>query len=249
MSHTLGSSDAPAAALWHDLSLNQPGGSGRERAESLHADWRGLPLIKRLAANRDEERHWRAIADGKSMVARGFDRLGSSWHALHSLPGAPDAGDIDHLLIGPGGVFAVNSSHHADQAVCLGAETMIVNGKRVHHVQHSRLEAARASQLLTEAVGFNVPVTGLVVIIGDNRFDVRHQPRDGVVHVTTPRSAVRWLRRLDHEWTPYGVDRIYEFARRSTTWIESAVAAPATPVEVPSSSDEPEGDLTIRAAS
>jgi hypothetical protein len=167
---------------------------------------------------------------------------------LHCVPG--DGTDIDHLLIGPGGVFTVNSSHRADQAVCLGADTMIVDGKRVHHVQHSRLEAARASRLLTEAVGFHVPVTGLVVIVGDNRFDVRHQPSDGSVHVTTPRAAVRWLRRLDTDWTPYGVERIHEFARRSTTWSEresvEAVTIDTAPAVETSTPDEDRG---IRAAS
>ena len=96
----------------------------------------GLPLLKRLTADRDEERHWRAVADGKAMVARRLRsarvRVASSCTACR----APDDAEIDHLLIGPGGVFAVNSSLRADQAVCLGADTMIVDGKRVHHIQH-----------------------------------------------------------------------------------------------------------------
>ena len=252
MSHILGSSRATDAAHWQDLAVNEPGRAGRERADALHAQWRSLSWFQRVRTNRDEERHWREVADGKAMVARGFERLGASWRVLHSVPGAADTADIDHLLIGPGGVFAVNSSHRADQAVCLGADTMIVNGKRVHHVQHSRLEAARASELLTAAVGFNVPVTGLVVIVGDNRFDVRQQPSDGAVHVTTPRSALRWLRRLDTEWTPYGVERIYEFARRSTTWVGTELEAPVAAVEdTPASTDEgpADPDVAIRAAS
>lgn len=248
MSHHLGSSRTPPPAVWDDLSANQPGRAGRERAEALHAQWRALPLLKRIVASRDEERHWRGVADGKAMVAKGFDRLGSHWHALHCVPG--DGADIDHLLIGPGGVFTVNSSHRADQAVCLGADTMIVDGKRVHHIQHSRLEAARASRLLSEAVGFRVPVTGLVVIVGDKRFDVRHQPTDGSVHVTTPRAAVRWLRRLDTEWTPYGIERIHEFARRSTTWSDrEPVESVAVETMPDSGAPTPGEDLGIRAAS
>lgn len=246
MSHDLGSSDTGAA--WWDLSDNEPGYAGRERAESLRTQRRALPLFKRLTADREEERQWRAVADGKTQVARGFERLGLAWHSLHAIPGT-EGGEIDHLLIGPAGVFTVNSSLHADSAVCLGADTMIVNGERVHHVQHSRLEAAHASRVLSEAVGFQVPVTGLVVIIGDNRFDVRQQPSDGLVHVSTPRAAVRWLRRLDREWTAYGVSRIYEFARRSSVWATPPAVAPEPVREEPLSHDDSDGDLEVRAAS
>lgn len=245
MAHDLGSPSPSHPHAWLDLAVNQPGRAGRERAEELRARRRRLPLLKRLTADKEEERHWHAVADGKAAVARGFERLGASWHVLHSVPGAPDEADIDHVLIGPGGVFVVNSSHRADQAVCLGADTMIVDGKRVHHIQQSRREAARASRALSAAVGFKVPVTGLVLIVGDNRFDVRHQPADGTVHVSTPRAAIRWLRRLDEEWTGYGVTRIFEFARRSDTWEASPEPADVESTEP----DRPGPDLEVRAAS
>ncbi len=164
-----------------------------------------------------------------------LQRLGSDWQVLHSIPvGGPggdidhrDMGDreIDHLVVGRRGVYTVNSSHHASESVWLGEDTIMVHGQRVHPMRDGRLEAARASRLLSAQVGFQVPVVGLVVIVGDTRFDVGQQPADGLVQVTTPRAAVRWLRRRENQWTSYGVERICEYARRPTTWVEPAQAS------------------------
>lgn len=216
---------------WSDLAGHQPGRSSAMRADHLLREWRALGWLQRRRTSRGDERRFREIAGGKQHVARCFERLGPAWFTLHGVPGGTDSDDIDHLLIGPGGVFAVNSSHQASRAVCLGGDTLIVDGKRVHHVAHSRRESARASRLLSAAVGFQVPVTGLVVVVGDNRFDVRQQPEDGSVHVTTPRGAARWVRRNPTEWTSYGIERIYEFARRSTTWVDPV------PGDAPTASD------------
>jgi hypothetical protein len=223
---------------WTDLAAHRPGRDSRLRADRLRRQWRSLGWLQRRRTSRAEERRWREAGDAKRQVARSFERLGPDWRVLHALPGGPDAEVLDHLLVGPGGVFAVNSSHHASRAVCLGGDTLIVDGKRVHHVAHSRRQAARASRLLSAAVGFPVPVTGLVVVVGDSRFDTRQPRDDGSVHVTTPRGAVRLLRRHATEWTPYGVERIYELARRSSTWEDGAVGEPTAAAAPPAADGE-----------
>ncbi len=60
----------------------------------------------------------------------------------------------------PGGVFTVNAKNHPDASVWVSGETFMVNGRRVPYVRNSRHEAQRATQLLTDAVGFPVFVTG-----------------------------------------------------------------------------------------
>ena len=63
---------------------------------------------------------------------------------------------------------------------------------------------------------------------------------------------MRWLRRLDSEWTPYGVDRIYEFARRSTHVGERRRSRQPAEVEAVTAAGHRRArteDLGIRAAS
>lgn len=247
------SETARATQAWTDLADNQPGQLVRAHADALYADWRSRPLLRRLVTSRREELAVRRDADGQRQVARQFERLGSGWRVLHAVPAGGD-GSIDHLLIGPGGVFIANARHHASKTVWLGGDTLMVDGRRVHHVRDSLHDAAEVSGLLSRAVGFDVPVTALVVIVGDKRFDVSHQSDECAVRVTTPWAAVRWLRRQGTEWTDYGADRIFEHARRSTTW--EGVAEPSTTGVLsddpaPADADEQAGQpgLDERAAS
>ncbi|MEV0525811.1 nuclease-related domain-containing protein [Streptomyces sp. NPDC050439] len=47
-------------------------------------------------------------------------RLSSyGWRVLHGVPKA-NGGDIDHLLIGPGGVFSINTKNHDAASVWVG---------------------------------------------------------------------------------------------------------------------------------
>jgi hypothetical protein len=227
------SGEPPAAMPWSDLASNQPGQAGRERAAALYSQWRQNPLLRRLASSRSEEQEARRTVAGQVFVARQLARLGDSWHVLHTIPEMQDQAAIDHLLVGPGGVFAINSRLQADKTVWLGGDTLMANGERINPVRDSLADAERASELLSIAVGFEVRVTGLVIIVGDNRFDVRCRQRDSSVHVTTPRPVVRWLRHRPVEWTDFGIERIYNAARRSTTWTatpaEPALTEPAEP--------------------
>jgi len=221
------------ALPWVDLAANQPGQAGRDRAAALYSQWRRHTWWRRWTTSRSEEHETRRRAAGDVSIARELERLGSGWRVLHTIPSADSAHAIDHLVIGPGGVYTVNSRNRADNTVWLGGDTLMVDGERVHHRRDSLADATFASGVLSDAVGFDVPVGGVVVIVGDRRFDVRCQPDDGSVRVTTPRSCVRWLRHLPVEWTDYGVERIFEAARRSTTWMTPVAVAEVADVVEP----------------
>jgi hypothetical protein len=243
------SGETNPALPWVDLAASQPGQAGRERAAVLYSQWREAAWWRRWRTSRSEEYETRRRAAQQVSVARQFERLGGDWRVLHGIPIGTTGERIDHLVMGPGGVFTVNSHHDAQTSMWLGGGTLMVKGERVHHLRESQADAAYASTLLSGSVGFEVPVKGLVVIVGDKRFDVRCQPEDASVRVTTPKACLRWLRQLSGEWTDYGIERIFDAARRSTTWIdEPAPASASTPKAPREVRDVPVADVT-RAAS
>ena len=93
-----------AAATWTDLAANLPGQAVRRQADELYAQWRAKPLVARWLTPRAAERRWRRGAEGEEVVARRLAALDSSWHVLHSVPVGNRDSDIDHVVIGPGGV-------------------------------------------------------------------------------------------------------------------------------------------------
>jgi hypothetical protein len=156
-------------------------------------------------------------ADRSDPVSRELSRLGPRWRVLDDVA-AGRRGRLDHLVIGPGGVFAVTGQHEARNTICLGGQSLLVGSHRIHHGRLGRDDAEAVATRLTESVGFAVPVTALVLIVGDRRFVVPRQPDDSVVRLATPSSGVRWMRRRRAALTASVVDRIYAAAREPATW-------------------------------
>jgi hypothetical protein len=159
-------------------------------------------------------------AKGERLVAEQLDKLSrrdERWTAMHAIPVGTRHADIDHLVIGPGGVFSLNTKHHPDADVWVGGDTLMVNGGRVPYVRNSRHEAERATRLLSAAVGRPVPVAGMIVLVGCNLpIKVKTAPRD--VHVVTRRKLASWFSGLGPVWSDAELTDIWEAPRRSTTW-------------------------------
>jgi hypothetical protein len=86
-------------------------------------------------------------------------------------------------------------------------------------VRNARFEAERAGDRLSAFCAFPVGVVGIIAIVGARKgFTIKSQPPGGQVHVLGRRHLKRWLvdhgRILDEEQ----VERIFEGARRSSTW-------------------------------
>ena len=102
------------------------------------------------------------------------------WRYLQAIPVGVNGSDIDHLAIGPGGVFGLNAKHHPGSNVWVGGNTLMINGQRQPYIRNSRHEAQRAGKLLTAACGFHVPVIGMVVPVG----------ADWLLHATGCRNVI-----------------------------------------------------------
>jgi len=204
---------------WFDLAQNRPG----ERVKEVAAYERyAAPFKSRLArvvGSHNRERSFRVGGKGEEKVGRELARLPNAWRALHSVPVGTRGSDIDHVVIGPGGVFTVNAKNHPDARVWVKGDTVLVNGQRVHYVRNSRFEAKRASSKLTELCGLPISVVGIVSLVGCNRgLEVKAQPSDGSVFVVARRNIVQWLTRHGEILDADQVERIFGIARRSTTW-------------------------------
>ena len=139
---------------------------------------------------------------------------------LHAVPVGDRGSDIDHVVIGPAGVFTINAKHHRGASISVGGDTCMVNGHRQPYVRNSRHEAQRASRLLTAACGLPVTVTGLTAVMGAQEgYTIREQPPGGDVHVLTRCEVDRWLRnRETGVLSQKEALVVYDAARRSTAW-------------------------------
>lgn len=215
-----GPSAPPSMGSGRDLSGVRAGAAARERAlAERQAQGTLRHIFARVGGAKTAERAWRIGADGEEAVARELARLGPRWRILHAVQVGERGADIDHVVIGPGGVFTVNSKHHPTASIWVGGDTFMVNGTRVPYVRKARHEARRASRLLTEHVGFPVHASGLIAVVGARGgFTVKSQPADGAVAVVPRRGITRFLESQPQRLDIREIDAVHEVARRSGTW-------------------------------
>ncbi|GAA2035892.1 hypothetical protein GCM10009819_20520 [Agromyces tropicus] len=159
---------------------------------------------------------WYVGALGELEVARRLEALGPGWVVLHSVPIGTGSSDLDHVVIGPAGVFTINTKHHRGQTVWVGAKRILVNGQRTDHLRNAAYEATRTAKLLSAAAGTPVEVTPIIAIVASRRITVRERPDDVVV--LPEYEIVRWMRRQPIILTTDQVQHIAAVAAQPAAW-------------------------------
>jgi hypothetical protein len=152
--------------------------------------------------------------------------LPEPWTVLHDLPLAASGANLDHLVIGPGGVYALNTKNLSGK-VWVGERMVMHNGRRTSYLTASRAEADKTARLLGAATGRQGPVEPVLVVMCDE-LTVKQAPTD--VHVVTRRELVRWLRRRPAALTDSTVADLSAAARRTTTWPATTDGLGAEPI-------------------
>ncbi|MCU1550372.1 MAG: hypothetical protein JWR36_932 [Glaciihabitans sp.] len=174
-----------------------------------------------------ENRALYRAAVGESLVGEALDHLGPEWDVLHDVP-IDEHYEIDHLAIGPSGVFVVMTKNFPGHEIAVAKGIITVGGKEQDHVEIARAEAAGVTELLSAAAGGAVRVQSLVVVVNPKKLVVREQPSDA--WVVSSRQLVRWLAKLPRTLDGAEVAYISDVADRESTW--KAVPAPGQDTQV-----------------
>lgn len=135
---------------------------------------------------------WFTGALGERRVGAALGRLPIGWSAFHALPVGSGDADVDHLVVGPGGVFVVNTKHHRGARLAVYDRAVLVNGVKKPYLRNADLEASRVRGLLVRA-GIEAPVHAAIVVVGAKEVRIHREPvRTAVLR---SESLVRWLTR------------------------------------------------------
>ena len=128
-----------------DLVANVAGAAVRAKRNEVNAQAPVLNFVARVLGVKTEERSWRVGARGEEKVAAELARLGDSWHRLHAIEVGERGSDIDHVVIGPPGVFTLNAKRHPHGKAWVGERAIMINGQRTDYLRNSRFEGIRAN--------------------------------------------------------------------------------------------------------
>ncbi|BDI22162.1 nuclease-related domain-containing protein [Herbiconiux sp. L3-i23] len=208
-----------------DIALVRPGLRSRPAAYSVidrclaiqnEAVPRGW-LARQLGASplAPDARAWFAGAVGELEVARLLDGLDERWTVLHSVPVGKKGADVDHLLIGPAGVFPINTKA-VRGSVWVGRARILVDGHRENFVAKSEAEARRVHRALSDATGASLFVRPVLVFVDPRRMTVRELPSS--VTVLQADDLLPWLSDQEELYPASRVAELVDAADRETTW-------------------------------
>ena len=176
-----------------------------------------LPVVPRPRPNE-------AMQDGEHVpadvpVGERLDRLvNDGWTVLHDVPLSRQGDVVQHLLIGPGGVYAVTVHVHLGADVQVDRRSLYVNHRTVPYLRDARLQAQRLERVLGSASSSFVTVRAVVVVhtgaLAAPR--VTKMPDDALVLGRTDMPGV--FRRLPRRLTDDDVEMLTAVALRKDTW-------------------------------
>ena len=139
---------------------------------------------------------------------------------LHSVRVGAGGADVDHLVIGPGGVFTVNTKHHRGQRVHVagagaGGGAVYVGGTFQPYLARARAEGDRVSSRLAARLGRDVPVRPVIAVVGA-RLTFKAAPTD--VQVLGAAHLVDWLSSQPELLDPAAVEALFAVSRDADTW-------------------------------
>ncbi|MFJ4210747.1 nuclease-related domain-containing protein [Paenarthrobacter sp. NPDC089675] len=159
---------------------------------------------------------WYKGALGEIAIGYLLTALGPDWTVLHAVPVGAETTDIDHVLIGPSGVFTINTKNHSGQSVWVAGHVMMVAGRKQRHLHNARYEATRAANLLGRQVRATVPVTAVIVIRNPKSLTIRDQPIGAAV--LTEQQLIPWLKSRPVILNPKQVELLVAAAEKPNTW-------------------------------
>ena len=172
------------------------------------------PLVQSSAS-------WYWTAVGQLRMAAALDRIGADWRVFHGVPGPADARSgeptwIDHLVVGPLGVFTVTAYDHSKQNVWVGRRAFIVDGHRLQYLRTAEAEVGHVERMLGSATGGTVTAGAIIAVIDPGSLQVRDLPRD--VFVVSSSRLIAVLRAGNRRLPADRVQVIASAIARAGTW-------------------------------
>lgn len=164
----------------------------------------------------DDSVSWYQGAKGEIIVGRLVSTLPPEWIAFHALPVGVKGADIDHLVIGPGGVFTINTKYHKNRAVWVAGRGLLVSGQRQPYIRNAEFEATRVTRLLRKRMPHLAPVRPIIAVVSPKSLTVKKEPDQ--VKVLTHTALRRWLLKRRPVLTPDELNEIAVVIDDPTTW-------------------------------
>jgi hypothetical protein len=210
---------------WHiridqRYSNNEAGAGARAKEQELAGN-KGTArrFLERVLDAKTEDRNWRRGAEGEERVAAFLASLSEHWAVVHDLTVGRKGANLDHLVIGPPGVFVLNTKNLTGK-LTVYEHAILQNGHKTTFVPAALREARTVQKRLSAAAGRDVQAWSCLVAMGCE-IEVRKPLAN--LSLVSARSLPRWLDKLPGgALSPGAVLELERLARTPATWFPEA---------------------------
>jgi hypothetical protein len=186
-----------------------------ERGAPTEAGTAGASARARATELQREAERWSRGAAGEERVGRALDALPANrWWTRHDIAVGCNGVNIDHLVIGVGGVFSVNTKTSTG-GVWIGARAFLVNGEKTAYYPKAAAEARNVRERLSRTLARDIEVWPVIAVVAE-RMAVEAQPSDLTVVAVDEIRA--WLGSLPDRMSPHEAYAIVLAAHDPATW-------------------------------
>jgi len=206
-----------------DLATHAPGRSTAHLAAAWQAEIdaldedQGMLQDMRAIAVHQRDQYLKGTSGEMRIGARLNALHRRGWGVLHAIPLYDGRADIDHLLIGSGGIWTINAKAHGALPIRVNGDRMSVGRSPVTHIPAARHEAS-VVRTLAHSLGHRVPVYAAVAL------DIHHStplkvtaaPTDVVVGRTE--DVIQAIHRSEGIVDTGTVHTLFALLRQRSTW-------------------------------
>ena len=166
-------------------------------------------------------------ARGEIAVAALLAELPAGWSVFHAVPVGDRGSDIDHIVVGPGGVVTISTKHHPGAYIWVGGTMFMVSGHQKSYLHSAVSDAERVTSLIRSRMPLLDPARAVIAILDANQITTRGKPERVVV--LNAQRLCRWLVALPDVLSAADADEVAALLDDPAVW---GVADPLPPDEL-----------------
>lgn len=208
--------------------------AGQSVVEELLRQYGDRPPQSRLARTLGaspldaNELSWLRAAQAEIIVGDILARLPNGYSVYHSLPIRNTAFWVDHLVLGPGGIFAINSRTRWDRDLFGAPRSIPIGDHTFPYLRDARFESAQITALLAAAMPATTVVQPVIVLVNPHKILLAGKP-DAVTVIDSPRLR-RWLMGREQVFSPQQQAALAAIIDDPATWL--AAGQPLAPAHL-----------------
>jgi hypothetical protein len=147
---------------------------------------------------------------GEEFTAKILEGLGSEYKILHSIPFSEHKKDIDHIVIGPTGIYIINSKNYRAKSLLIDDEYIIYNKKRLSDPIDLQRDVRYVENL------FKVKdVFPIISLVNNNSLRIKSSKISKVLHAN---KIVNYIKKQEAIYSEDYINKVYSEMSNCDIW-------------------------------